>query len=71
VSPLEQAVADYLSIRRAMGFKLERAERLLGQFVSHLVDHDTDVITTDLALAWSLSFFPCKPRMTDANYSTP
>jgi len=36
VSPLHQRLADYLTIRRAMGFKMERHEKLLAQFVDYL-----------------------------------
>jgi integrase/recombinase XerD len=43
MSPLEQALADYLRIRRALGFKLERAERLLAQFIAYLHDHNAEV----------------------------
>ena len=32
MSPLRQALIDYLAVRRALGYKLERAEKLLGQF---------------------------------------
>ena len=34
MSPLRQALADYLTMRRALGYKLDKTERLLGQFVS-------------------------------------
>jgi hypothetical protein len=30
MSRLRQALDEYLSIRRALGFKLDRAEKLLG-----------------------------------------
>lgn len=55
MSALQQAVADYLVIRRAMGFKLVRTEKFLTQFVAYLHEHDTEVITVDLALAWAMS----------------
>jgi integrase/recombinase XerD len=38
MSPLQEALADYLTIRRAMGYKLERAGKLLTQFVDYLDD---------------------------------
>jgi integrase len=53
VSGLRGAVGDYLAVRRALGFKLERAEMLLGQFVSYLERHDSEVVTVDHALAWA------------------
>lgn len=53
MSALEQQVADYLAVRRAMGYKLERAEKLLGQFVAYLDEAGQPTITTELALAWA------------------
>ena len=50
---LHDAVADYLTMRRALGFKLQRPERLLGQFADYLKATGTDTITTDAALAWA------------------
>jgi integrase/recombinase XerD len=29
---LRQAVADYLAVRRSLGYKVARPEKLLGQF---------------------------------------
>ena len=55
MSPLRQALADYLAVRRALGFKLDRAERLLGQFTGHLEERQAAVITTEHALAWATS----------------
>jgi len=44
---------DYLVMRRALGFKLERAGALLAQFVEFIDDNGADVITIELALAWA------------------
>lgn len=52
-APLRRALQDYLTVRRALGFKLENAGRLLAQFVGYLEQHDTDTITIDHALAWA------------------
>ena len=38
MSTLRQAVADYLALRRSLGYKLNRAEKLLTQFVGYLED---------------------------------
>jgi integrase/recombinase XerD len=51
---LDQALADYLSVRRALGFKLDRAEKLLTQFISYLGERHIDTVTTDHALAWAM-----------------
>jgi integrase len=50
---LERALGDYLTIRRAMGYSLEREGRLLPRFVGYLAEHGADTVTTELALAWA------------------
>ena len=54
MSPLRQAVADYLTVRRALGFKLDRHGRLLPQFVDYLEDIGADTVTTEHALRWAM-----------------
>jgi len=51
--PLRDALADYLNLRRTLGFKLQAAGRLLGQFVDYLDEHDASAPTTEHALAWA------------------
>jgi integrase len=53
VSRLRQALADYLMVRRALGYKLERAGRLLAQFLTYVEDVGADTVTTEHALAWA------------------
>lgn len=36
MSKLHHALDDYLALRRSLGYKLERAGRLLADFVKHL-----------------------------------
>lgn len=36
MSRLDSALADYLRLRRALGYKLERASKLLAQFIASL-----------------------------------
>src|SRR5262249_24493786 len=50
---LRQALADYLAIRRSLGYQLARPEKLLGQFISYLEDQGTATVTTGHALAWA------------------
>ena len=50
---LHAAVADYLVLRRALGFKLDRADRLLGDFVAFLNDNDVPTITSEAATTWA------------------
>ena len=54
MSPLRQALADYLAVRRALGYKLAYAEKLLGQFVSHLENAGAGTVTTAEAVAWAV-----------------
>ncbi len=53
MSALRCHLEDYLAIRRALGFKLERAGALLAQFVTFVEDNGADVLTVELALAWA------------------
>jgi integrase/recombinase XerD len=47
------ALADYLDLRRSLGFGMRRDEKLLAQFISYLEQHGTSVITVANALAWA------------------
>jgi integrase len=51
--PLRDALGDYLSLRRALGFKLHNAGRLLGQFVDYLEARGIDTISTHEAFVWA------------------
>jgi hypothetical protein len=53
MSALRQALTDYLAMRRALGYKLDKTERLLGQFVSFAEDRGEKCLTTETALAWA------------------
>ena len=53
MSPLRDQLADYLAVRRALGYRLDGQERLLRQFIDYLEAHDAEVITVDVALAWA------------------
>jgi integrase len=53
VSPLRQALAGYLAVRRALGYKLARPEKLLGQFITYLETAGATTLTTEHALAWA------------------
>lgn len=54
MSVLRQALTDYLAMRRALGYKLDKTERLLGQFVSFAEDRGEKCLTTETALAWAI-----------------
>ncbi len=53
MSALRHALADYLRVRRALGSTLDRAEKLLTQFITYLEQQDADVITVEHAVAWA------------------
>ena len=53
MSALGVAVADYLALRRSLGYKLAAHHRLLPQFVEFLDQRHATVITTALALEWA------------------
>lgn len=53
MSDLHPIVQDYLSLRRSLGFKLEREGALLPDFVAFLDKGGSGIITTSLALAWA------------------
>lgn len=51
---LRQAAQDYLTIRRALGYKLHRHGWLLPQFVDYLAQVGATTVTTEHALAWAM-----------------
>lgn len=53
MTPVRQALEDYLRIRRRLGFKLKDDQRLLENFVAFLERAGTQRITTELALMWA------------------
>lgn len=53
MTPLRQCVDDYLATRRAMGYTLERAGRLLPQFVDYLDEAGATTVTVEHAVAWA------------------
>ena len=53
MKPLEQALKDYLRIRRSLGFQLREPEGLLRNFVAFLQAKGAPYITSELALRWA------------------
>ena len=53
MTPLRQALADYLAMRRALGYQLARTEKLLGQFLTYLEDLGEAHLRIETALAWA------------------
>lgn len=53
MNSLRQAVDEYLTMRRSLGFKLRDSGCLLPQFVTFMEMHDATYITQTLALSWA------------------
>lgn len=53
MSRLQNAVTDYITMRRALGYKLREVSTLLSGFVSFLEQQGADHITIPLALQWA------------------
>ncbi len=53
MTDLRDAAGDYLAVRRAVGFKLDRAEHLLFGFVEFAESQGVSRITSDLAVRWA------------------
>ena len=53
MNTLDQAVQDYLTMRRALGFKLREAGKGLLEFAAFMRQRHAAYITSELALAWA------------------
>lgn len=62
MSALREELAGYLAARRALGYKLERAEYLIGQFLGFLEERQAVTVTIDLAVAWATAPDGADPR---------
>lgn len=51
--PLHDQLTDYLALRHALGYRLARPEKLLGQFLDHLEHCGDTTITVAAALDWA------------------
>jgi integrase/recombinase XerD len=51
--PLRNQMADYLALRRALGYRMARPEKLLNQFLEHLERRGESRITVTTALDWA------------------
>jgi integrase/recombinase XerD len=59
---LGEHVEDYLRLRRALGYKLERHGRLLPQLVAYLEAAGEHTITSELAISWARLPSAAHPR---------
>ena len=53
MNPLRKALIDYLGVRRALGYKLKRDEKLLTQFLAYLENLGQQHLNTEAAVAWA------------------
>ena len=53
MKPLREAIQEYLTLRRSLGFKLHDAGVALAHFASFMEQHGAIHITTQLALEWA------------------
>ena len=53
MSPLRDALVDYLTTRRSLGFELRLPGKNLENFVCFVERHKATVITTELSLRWA------------------
>ena len=53
MSELRELVRDYLRVRRALGYKLEREEYFLGQYCGYLDQSGQETVTIESVLAWA------------------
>lgn len=63
MSELRGALAEYLSLRRSLGFKLRRQETLLHQFIDFFASTGAPTITVQHALTWA-----CQPTNVGNNW---
>lgn len=53
MSVLREALADYLAVRRALGYKLDRAEKQISQFLGYLEGEGVGTVAVEHALTWA------------------
>jgi len=69
MSTLSAHVEDYLRLRRALGYKLERAGHLLPTLVGHLEASGSATLTTELAISWARLPATARPNYWAARLS--
>ena len=50
---LDSALADYLGVRRAVGYQLHEVGRRLEEFVAHLNGCEIETVTVAVAVDWA------------------
>jgi len=62
MTDLRAAAAEYLAIRRSLGFKLRDYDRLLEDFIGSLEASGTETVTVQSALTWATSVTGTSPK---------
>lgn len=62
IERLPGLVADYLTLRRSLGYKLDGAETLLLGFAAYLRDHDAQGVTVEHAVGFATAPVGASPR---------
>jgi len=63
MTSLRESISEYLELRRSLGFRLNKDERLLGDFAGFMERRHATHITAKLAVQWAQ-----QPASTDPNY---
>jgi len=63
MTSLPESISEYLELRRSLGFRLNKDERLLGDFAGFMERRHATPITAKLAVQWAQ-----QPASTDPNY---
>ncbi|MCP4262979.1 MAG: integrase, partial [Planctomycetes bacterium] len=66
MNELRKDLEEYLSIRRKLGFKLQRAGKLLHDFVGFAEKEGVSFITAKLALRWATQSKDCQTARSAA-----
>ncbi len=53
MNPLRQALRDYIAVRRALGFKLDKPEKLLAQLLTYIEQRGETHLRITTMLAWA------------------
>jgi integrase/recombinase XerD len=61
MTDLDHALGEYLAVRRALGYRLERDGKLLPDFIDFLQRAGAERITSDLALRWAMQPATAQP----------
>jgi len=62
MSRLDAQLDDYLRLRRALGYRLEREEQWLSQLVGYLQAAGSDSLTSELTISWARLPATAQPR---------